>query len=269
MEFIEELIPQIEGFKILVRDMNGKIVYPKSKAEIDSVLAVLSNERDETGAIHSKSTNSWYESSKSLKTISGKPYSVIVLRDITKYKNNIRSLGMDETTGLKTKKIAYQEFAKYLTACRKSKEGFAFIIYDLDDFKSINDTYGHIAGDAALHLIADKLLSNTRQGGTRPIDIVGRYGGDEFIVVLKNISRENALRRADEIKTIISESSFETEKGKVKIGTMSGGMHVVEKGIIEQSESISSEEFRESIINSGDRALYLSKNLGKNRISTW
>ncbi|NLC48528.1 MAG: GGDEF domain-containing protein [Tenericutes bacterium] len=265
MKFIEELIPQIDGFKILVRDMNGKIAYPTKKEEIDNVLAILSNERDETGAIHVKATDSWYESSKSIKTIFDKEYSVLVLRDITKYKNKIRSLGVDETTGLKTKKIAYQEFNSYISACKKNKEGFAFIIYDLDDFKGINDNYGHIAGDAALHLIAEQLLNNTRQGGTRPIDIIGRYGGDEFMVVLKNITKDNALRRADEIKTIVSESSFETEIGKVKVGTMSGGLHVIEREMLLKNEHITLEE----IIDSGDRALYLSKNLGKNRISSW
>lgn len=269
MSFIEEVIPQIEGFKILVRKMDGKIVYPSTKKDIAEILHILANNTDENNIITDNKSHRFYDINQSVKNIMGEAYKVTIIRDITKYKSDIDRLGIDQTTGIKTRALTYQELSRYIKSCRKNKESFAFAMFDLDDFKSINENYGHLAGDFALRMIADTLTSNTRQGGNRPTDIVGRYGGDEFMVVLKNITRENALRRHQEINQRISELSMDFDNKTIKIGTASAGVHIVDESILKENDDTPLDIFRDEIIDSGDKALFLSKNLGKNRVSIW
>lgn len=141
----------------------------------------------------------------------------------------------------------------YIEDCIKridSKElsSFSIIIYDLDRFKSINDTYGHLTGDEVLKSFSNVLRSNMRSS-----DIVARYGGEEFIIVMPTANDVAAFRRAEQIRSKVEATSLSDDiKGRV---TVSGG-------IAEYDGFVTVEQ----LIETADKNLYLAKEQGRNKI---
>jgi len=128
-----------------------------------------------------------------------------------------------------------------------SRSDFSLIIFDIDNFKRINDTYGHIAGDEEIIRIID-----TVKGVIREDDIVARWGGEEFIIILPRTTLITATEIANRIKEFIAE--IEHEKNKERV-TASFGVTEFKQG-----------DETKSIINRADQLLYLAKNYGKNRV---
>ncbi len=131
-------------------------------------------------------------------------------------------------------------------------ENYCVAIVDLDDFKSINDTYGHPMGDAVLKKVA-KLI----QGATRSNDIVARYGGDEIILFLQNMTdREKVRQRMEKIREDIEHTVVSYDGVSISV-TVSIGVY------IKYNETLTLEE----VIKKADEIMYLSKNGGKNKVS--
>jgi two-component system cell cycle response regulator len=124
------------------------------------------------------------------------------------------------------------------------------ILGDLDHFKSVNDTYGHLVGDEVLREAARRLL-----GSVRSYDFVGRYGGEEFLLVLNNCDTSQAMQRAEEIRKGIAGVPIQTARGPLTL-TMSMGV-------------LSSKEWNQcgpaEILSQVDAALYKAKASGRNR----
>jgi diguanylate cyclase (GGDEF)-like protein len=126
----------------------------------------------------------------------------------------------------------------------------SMIMFDIDFFKEVNDTYGHVVGDQVLRGVADIIRKRVRTS-----DMVSRYGGEEFVVLLTNTDRENARKVAEEIRENMEKISFKTKEGeKIKI-TLSGGVTDYRKG----------EEMDDFFIRL-DQNLYHAKRNGRNRI---
>jgi len=123
----------------------------------------------------------------------------------------------------------------------------AFLMIDIDNFKHINDTFGHQKGDIVLSKIAQTIKTSLRT-----IDIIGRYGGEEFTVCLPDTSSDNAYIIAERIRTNIENSNFLLNGTKI---TVSIGISLFPQDGI----------FIEQIINKADKAMYRAKNKGKNR----
>jgi len=125
----------------------------------------------------------------------------------------------------------------------------SILMCDLDHFKSVNDTYGHLAGDEVLKETAKRLLASVRS-----YDFVGRYGGEEFLVVLNNCNPAYALARAEEIRKAIAQKPVPSSSGPVPI-TMSLGL-------------LMSQEWGyrpvEELLQQADAALYAAKAAGRN-----
>ncbi|NVJ91379.1 MAG: GGDEF domain-containing protein, partial [Methylocystaceae bacterium] len=120
---------------------------------------------------------------------------------------------------------------------------------DIDHFKKVNDTYGHPMGDQVLIAISRLLRQSVREG-----DAVGRYGGEEFVMVLNNITKETAFRVVDNIRSAFSQLKFE-HNDNVFHCTFSAGI------------SISSEnETTLDLMEDADQALYCSKQNGRNQV---
>lgn len=127
---------------------------------------------------------------------------------ITEQTNRIEELKRlsttDELTGITNRRGFMQAFARELDRVNRDKsQGGLLIMIDLDNFKSINDAYGHEAGDAALKVIASTLASDIRT-----MDIVGRLGGDEFTILFVNTTRKDALERAQFLIKKLNNISF-------------------------------------------------------------
>ncbi|MEJ6952546.1 sensor domain-containing diguanylate cyclase [Natronospora cellulosivora (SeqCode)] len=140
----------------------------------------------------------------------------------------------------------------YITSTlSNTKDNYSLIIMDVDNFKDINDKYGHQAGDDVIKHVAQTINKRTRKS-----DIVGRYGGDEFIIIIFNAEQKDIEKIANKIKRQI-EKPFKSIHGKINI-TVSMGIYNKEK----------SDEGSDSLLNA-DKALYYVKNNGKGNIKIY
>ncbi len=134
---------------------------------------------------------------------------------------------------------------------RRTMEPLAVAMLDLDRFKQVNDNYGHPTGDVILYETAQILRETARE-----IDMVGRYGGEEFIVILPNTDEEEAANLADRIRLRVEEYVFRDEPHEVKM-TVSSGV---------ASHAASEIESPELLLKRADQALYAAKEGGRNRV---
>jgi len=118
-----------------------------------------------------------------------------------------------------------REVSRALALAERHEAPSAIVYFDLNGFKHINDTYGHAAGDAALHHVAATLTANLRE-----TDSVGRLGGDEFGIVLTLTSVSQAEHKADELATLIKETPFTHEGTDLHINA-AWGVHPLQAGV--------------------------------------
>jgi two-component system, cell cycle response regulator len=138
-----------------------------------------------------------------------------------------------------------------LNMANREKEDVGLIMADLDHFKRINDTYGHMAGDAVLRLAARRMLTHVRD-----YDYVGRYGGEEFLIVLPGCGREGVATIAERIRHCIGSESMDIPEGMIQV-TISLGLSTKDKG---RKSDVN------SLVQAADQALYLAKQGGRNRV---
>jgi two-component system cell cycle response regulator len=155
----------------------------------------------------------------------------------------------DGLTALWNRAVIIDLLGRELARSRRENVCTAILMCDLDHFKSVNDTYGHLAGDDVLKETAKRLL-----GSVRSYDFVGRYGGEEFLVVLNNCNPAFGLVRAEEIRKAIAQRPVPSSSGPVPI-TMSLGL-------------LLSQEWGhrpvEELLHEADTALYAAKAAGRN-----
>ncbi len=156
----------------------------------------------------------------------------------------------DELTGLFNRRGLMDLGRREVDRARRFHHPLSAAIMDLDNFKSINDTYGHVAGDQMLNQIADCCRASFRE-----IDIIGRYGGDEIVVLLIENDIDQAYQIADRFRQSIASRVFRTEAGNLTT-TVSIGIAAMS----DQTENLT------QLIDQADRALYLAKEAGRNRI---
>jgi diguanylate cyclase (GGDEF)-like protein len=125
------------------------------------------------------------------------------------------------------------------------------IMADIDFFKKINDTHGHLAGDVVLHSTAARIHSMMRS-----YDYVGRYGGEEFLLVLPECCLECAVGFAERLRLCVNSDSIDTPEGLIPI-TISFGV---------AASSRHSKRDADSLLKAADEALYRAKEKGRNRV---
>lgn len=155
----------------------------------------------------------------------------------------------DFLTGLYNRRYFFEAMQSYFTKALQESEKFAIAMVDIDHFKKINDTYGHDTGDRAINTIADILRANTSSN-----DMVARFGGEEFCVVLTNITPSKALEVFENLRAKIGECSITATNGTTLSCTVSIGV------------LLSPEESLEESINQADMLLYSAKQQGRNRV---
>ncbi|HVG45849.1 MAG TPA: diguanylate cyclase [Longimicrobium sp.] len=134
---------------------------------------------------------------------------------------------------------------------RRSQEPIAVVMIDLDRFKAVNDTYGHPTGDVVLFETA-RILKET----AREIDMVGRYGGEEFIGILPNTDEEEGARFAERVRTAVEAHVFRDEETELRMTCSSGVASFPVEGV----------DSPEELLKNADAALYLAKESGRNRV---
>lgn len=155
----------------------------------------------------------------------------------------------DELTGLPNRRY-FEVFSKQLLCrCHRQKNSLGCLMIDIDNFKMINDSLGHTIGDLVLQELGG-LLNNQKRGN----EFVSRYGGEEFTMLLEDISPDNALMVGERIRSTVEGHIFDAERQAVKV-TISLGITVMEP----TAETTATE-----IIEKADIALYTAKNRGRN-----
>ena len=141
---------------------------------------------------------------------------------------------------------------KYLILSKRNNDEIGILILDIDYFKNINDTYGHNVGDKVIITLAKSLSNHVRKS-----DIVSRFGGEEFVILLYNISKENMINLAENIRKKIEDLVVETDQGDLKFTISIGGASYDE---IKDNNNL------DKTLNRADHAMYKAKNAGRNRV---
>lgn len=165
----------------------------------------------------------------------------------------LRDLSLhDSLTGLYNRRYMEESFDRELERVRRKESSLAVVMIDVDHFKVINDTYGHVIGDSVLKYIADFL-----SGSVRGSDIACRYGGDEFVLILPECSRGEAAERAESMRTAFLSAEVRLPEQIISKPTLSFGVSALpEDGAT-----------REALISAADAALYAAKQAGRNRVA--
>jgi diguanylate cyclase (GGDEF)-like protein len=161
---------------------------------------------------------------------------------------------VDSLTGLFNRRAFENKIGEEFERSKRYHSPLSLLILDIDNFKVINDTYGHHGGDAALVKISETFREKTRQS-----DFPARYGGEEFVLVLPETDQESALQAAIKIHGAIRSSAFGTTARPFRL-TVSIGI---------SSTSIKFYSAWHELLGDADQALYIAKNSGKDRIEIY
>jgi diguanylate cyclase (GGDEF)-like protein len=156
----------------------------------------------------------------------------------------------DALTGIANRRSFDEELALEWRRAHRIGDSFALVLLDLDDFKKVNDTHGHPAGDAVLRTVGEVLGAGVRQ-----IDLAARYGGEEFVVLVPESDLHGATQLAKRLRLAVSKARTELPGGRLLKVTASFG--VAAKGDLSSAEQL---------IAAADDALYEAKRAGKNRV---
>jgi len=159
----------------------------------------------------------------------------------------------DQLTGLFIKRHFLEVLEQFRAEAAGEGKGFALVMCDLDHFKKVNDTHGHLSGDLILKGVAGVLRSGLRAG-----DLAFRYGGEELAILMPGASQAAALQTAERLRANVGKSVFKGEKGQVIPLTISMGLALYRAGLT-----------GEQLISRADRALYASKHNGRNQVTPW
>jgi two-component system, cell cycle response regulator len=161
----------------------------------------------------------------------------------------------DALTGLWNRGAILDLLNREVSRRQRSGDALGVIMADIDYFKKINDTYGHLVGDAVLREVTQRLAVSVR-----PYDVVGRYGGEEFLIVFPGCSAPNLIVGAERLRHCVADRPIETSVGQIPV-TLSLGLASVEQG---EKETLDCEAF----LHTADEALYAAKARGRNRVET-
>lgn len=179
-----------------------------------------------------------------------------IVFDITKNKsqqmeleNKNRQLeelaSLDGLTKIRNHKTLIEILEIRIEDAQRMGNHLSIVLFDIDDFKKINDQFGHVAGDMILCELACVLKGSIREG-----DLVGRYGGEEFLLILPHTNKNQATELGERIRRRIESNRF------------SNGVHVTVSGGVKEYEG----EALTELIDGADRCLYIAKKQGKNKI---
>nr|WP_281169432.1 diguanylate cyclase [Nisaea denitrificans] len=160
---------------------------------------------------------------------------------------------LDPLTGMNTRMTMERELMREQQRMRRSGRPCSIAIADIDRFKSVNDTYGHQAGDRVLARVT-RIIEDT----LRPYDSIYRFGGEEFLICLPDSGPEDARRVLDRVRKTISETPIPIDKGDPLCVTVSFGV----------AQLVPRRSLKD-IMERADRALYEAKNNGRDQVVVW
>jgi diguanylate cyclase (GGDEF)-like protein len=173
-----------------------------------------------------------------------------ILRLFGEFRRVATQASTDSLTGLANRRMFDEELALEWRRADRVGTSLALVLLDLDDFKRVNDDHGHQAGDAVLRAVGEVLGSGVRQ-----VDLAGRYGGEEFALILPETDLAGAHRLAERLREALENTATEVPSGDTLTTTASFGVAV--KGELRTAEDL---------VAAADEELYAAKHAGKNRV---
>ena len=165
------------------------------------------------------------------------------------FNENLEMVVSDPLTGLGNRRYFDRAIEPFFTALEEKDEAFSIMVFDIDHFKRVNDILGHDMGDQILKEVATRLVTNMRA-----VDVVSRYGGEEFMIAMPKTTEADAMVAADRIRSLIAGTPIYVDGQALKI-TTSAGVAQVQKG----------EQLRD-VFKRADDALYKAKQAGRNKV---
>ncbi len=156
---------------------------------------------------------------------------------------------IDPLTQIANRRYLISSINSKISEFERENITFSLIFIDIDDFKKINDVYGHDMGDEILRMVSSTIKSNIRAE-----DMIGRWGGEEFVVLLPNCSHHKLEKVAEKIRVLVENSSKKTADGEISVTVSIGGTVCV------QNDSV------QSIVKRADELMYHVKKNGKNAV---
>ncbi len=157
----------------------------------------------------------------------------------------------DPLTGIANRRFVEINLAARLEELKRYGFSFTVVFADIDHFKSVNDTHGHMVGDRLL-----KMVSATLAHSLRSFDIIGRWGGEEFIILLVNVKQEDLFGLSDRLRRLVEKSALTLEGGEPLSVTISVGATIAQ--VVDSTDSL---------VERADRLMYESKRRGRNIVS--
>ena len=178
--------------------------------------------------------------------------SQLFVRDLKNSENRLVELATtDSLTGILNRGEGIRRFEQEISRSRRKQQPLSIILLDIDYFKKFNDNFGHQVGDQVIRLIADCLSSTLRS-----YDILCRYGGEEFLVVLPTTELSKAIETAERLRVLVAEMSTTIEERGLPINlTISLGV-----------SSLKPEDSLDGLVYRADNALYIAKEEGRNQV---
>ncbi len=175
-----------------------------------------------------------------------------LLRD-SKEKEYYRELSiLDGLTQVYNHRYFHELLVREINRSARYPQAFSLMMLDLDNFKGFNDSYGHLSGDCALREVAQSIINSLRR-----VDLVCRYGGEEFVVIMPQTNKDGGKITCERVRVAIEAASIKDDKGD-EIGKITASI-----GLATFPEN---GQTKESLIKSADVALYEAKKQGKNRV---
>ena len=160
----------------------------------------------------------------------------------------------DALSGCQNRRGMEQQLAREVSRATRTGRELSLIAIDIDHFKTINDTFGHLAGDAVIQEVGELLRSVARTG-----DVVARTGGDEFMLLLPETNAAGAFRLATRVREEVAKRRFQGISGRVPV--------TVSVGLV--ADRVTDENAMHDMHSRADEALYAAKDGGRNRVSIW
>jgi len=157
----------------------------------------------------------------------------------------------DSLTSLSNRRIVLARLQEELARTERDRNPVGVILLDIDHFKQINDTLGHARGDEVLQEVAQRLT-----GSIRPYDSLGRYGGEEFLIVAANCNLAETFKLAERVRSNLCSVPVESSSGPIEVSASFGV----------SATTVGEERDSKALIVAADRALYRAKELGRNRV---
>lgn len=253
LEMIYDFKPSVILIDIHLPDMDGFIIFESIVTKLKknhTPIIIISGDDSKENRIRAYQMGAIDFISKPI----DKDLFIANLKNRIRLRNEIeQAVIVDELTSLYNRKYMNTQLMQHISQYNRNKTPFSIVLLDLDHFKLVNDTYGHLMGDDVLRKFATLVNESKREN-----DIICRYGGEEFIVILPNTSKEQAYHFLNRLKKVLSEVYFYANDESFQITFSAGITEINEKN-----------NHPKKLIDEADKALYHAKMSGRNQFITY